>query len=109
MFPTRRLPYAQGIKCPTIHSGHIPATSQRVWWLRRMASTFTSTGLFSVGIHQTASICNPFNNSRNFEAVLRTLVPACHLPCCTLCNGKCSPVSRCVFLLKDTILSMTNR
>ncbi|GBL81877.1 hypothetical protein AVEN_50479-1 [Araneus ventricosus] len=26
-----------------------------------------------------------------------------------LCSGKCSPVSRCVLLLKDTILSMTDR
>ncbi|GBO06243.1 hypothetical protein AVEN_75942-1 [Araneus ventricosus] len=33
---------------------------------------------------------------RNFEAVLRMLVPACHLPCCTMCSGKCSKVSRCV-------------
>ncbi|GBM35783.1 hypothetical protein AVEN_108974-3 [Araneus ventricosus] len=34
----------------------------RVWWLRRMASTFTRPEpivLFSVGIHQTASVCNP--------------------------------------------------
>ncbi|GBO36023.1 hypothetical protein AVEN_79482-1 [Araneus ventricosus] len=29
MLPTRRRPSAQGIKCPTIHSGHIPATSHR--------------------------------------------------------------------------------
>ncbi|GBN62689.1 hypothetical protein AVEN_159742-1 [Araneus ventricosus] len=42
--------------------GHIPATSHGVWWLRRMASTFTLTepiGLLPVGIHQTASVCNP--------------------------------------------------
>ncbi|GBM73426.1 hypothetical protein AVEN_143092-1 [Araneus ventricosus] len=86
------------VKCPTVHSGHIPATSHRVWWLRRMASTFTwpePIGLFSVGIHQTASACNPSTNiGRNFETVLRMLVPACHLPCCTMCSGKCSPVSR---------------
>ncbi|GBO06101.1 hypothetical protein AVEN_245167-1 [Araneus ventricosus] len=65
MVPTRRRSSAQSIKCPTVHSGHIPATSHRVWWLRRMASTFTSPepiGLFSVGIHQTASICNPSTN-----------------------------------------------
>ncbi|GBM76752.1 hypothetical protein AVEN_86325-1 [Araneus ventricosus] len=37
---------------------------------------------------------------RNFETVLRMLVPACHLPCCTMCRGKCNPVSRCVLLLK---------
>ncbi|GBN58201.1 hypothetical protein AVEN_197179-1 [Araneus ventricosus] len=37
------------------------------------------------------------------------VVPACHLPRCTMCSGKCSPVSRCVLLLKDTILSMTDR
>ncbi|GBN68761.1 hypothetical protein AVEN_78391-1 [Araneus ventricosus] len=30
MVPTRRRPSAQGIKCPTVHSGHIPATSHRV-------------------------------------------------------------------------------
>ncbi|GBO13080.1 hypothetical protein AVEN_157915-1 [Araneus ventricosus] len=41
MVPTRQGPSAQGIKCPTVHSGHIPATSHRVWWLRRMESTFT--------------------------------------------------------------------
>ncbi|GBM68441.1 hypothetical protein AVEN_54950-1 [Araneus ventricosus] len=46
---------------------------------------------------------------RNFETVLRMLVPACHLPCCTTCSGKCSPVSICVLLLKDTILSMIDR
>ncbi|GBM27370.1 hypothetical protein AVEN_120956-1 [Araneus ventricosus] len=46
---------------------------------------------------------------RTFETVLRMLVPACHLPCCTMCSGKCSPVSRCLLLLKDTILSMTDR
>ncbi|GBM60095.1 hypothetical protein AVEN_103439-1 [Araneus ventricosus] len=46
---------------------------------------------------------------RNFETILRMLVPSCHLPCCTMCSGKCSPVSRCVLLLKDTILSMTDR
>ncbi|GBL90928.1 hypothetical protein AVEN_28025-1 [Araneus ventricosus] len=41
MVPTRRRPSAQGIKCPTVHSGHIPVTSHWVWWLRRMASTLT--------------------------------------------------------------------
>ncbi|GBL95465.1 hypothetical protein AVEN_154849-1 [Araneus ventricosus] len=25
---------------------------------------------------------------RNFEIVLRMLLPACHLPCCTMCSGK---------------------
>ncbi|GBN10943.1 hypothetical protein AVEN_147278-1 [Araneus ventricosus] len=30
MVPTRRRSSAQGIKCPTAHSGHIPATSHRV-------------------------------------------------------------------------------
>ncbi|GBL92631.1 hypothetical protein AVEN_123802-1 [Araneus ventricosus] len=45
----------------------------------------------------------------NFESVLRMLVPACHLPCCTMCSRKCSPMSRCVLLLKSTILSMTDR
>ncbi|GBN01926.1 hypothetical protein AVEN_113797-1 [Araneus ventricosus] len=61
----RRRPSAQGIKCQTVHSGHIPATSHRVWWLRKMTSTFTCPepiGLFSVGIHQTASVCNPSTN-----------------------------------------------
>ncbi|GBN58694.1 hypothetical protein AVEN_131841-1, partial [Araneus ventricosus] len=29
MIPTRRRPSAQDIKCPTVHSGHIPATSHR--------------------------------------------------------------------------------
>ncbi|GBN33340.1 hypothetical protein AVEN_182749-1 [Araneus ventricosus] len=31
MVPTQRHPSPQGIKCPTIHSGHIPATSHRVF------------------------------------------------------------------------------
>ncbi|GBL81016.1 hypothetical protein AVEN_83102-1 [Araneus ventricosus] len=31
MVPTRRRSSSQGIKCPTVHSGHIPATSHRVW------------------------------------------------------------------------------
>ncbi|GBM46945.1 hypothetical protein AVEN_241173-1 [Araneus ventricosus] len=66
MVPTRRRPLAHGMKCPTVHSGRIPATSHQVWCLRRMASTFTSRepiGLFSVGIHQTASVCNLSTNS----------------------------------------------
>ncbi|GBN07509.1 hypothetical protein AVEN_252885-1 [Araneus ventricosus] len=46
---------------------------------------------------------------RNFETVLRILVPACHLPSCTMFSGKCSPGSICVLLLKDTILRMTDR
>ncbi|GBN89533.1 hypothetical protein AVEN_136321-1 [Araneus ventricosus] len=46
---------------------------------------------------------------RNFETVLWMLVPACHLSCCTMCSGKCSLVSKCILLLKDTILSMTDR
>ncbi|GBL79754.1 hypothetical protein AVEN_18272-1 [Araneus ventricosus] len=29
MVRTRRHPSPQGIKCPTVHSGHIPATSHR--------------------------------------------------------------------------------
>ncbi|GBM00054.1 hypothetical protein AVEN_214124-1 [Araneus ventricosus] len=29
MVPTRRRPSAKDIKCPTVHSGHIPATSHR--------------------------------------------------------------------------------
>ncbi|GBM53233.1 hypothetical protein AVEN_14249-1 [Araneus ventricosus] len=29
--------------------------------------------------------------------------------CCTMCSWKCSSVSRCVLLLKDTILSITDR
>ncbi|GBO22367.1 hypothetical protein AVEN_154417-1 [Araneus ventricosus] len=65
MVPTRRRPSAECIKCLTVHSVHISATSHRVWWLRRMASTFTSpepTGLFSVGIHKTASVCNNSTN-----------------------------------------------
>ncbi|GBL90833.1 hypothetical protein AVEN_215563-1 [Araneus ventricosus] len=41
MVPTGRRPSAQGIKCPTVHSRHFPETSHRVWWLRRLASTFT--------------------------------------------------------------------
>ncbi|GBO06956.1 hypothetical protein AVEN_211011-1 [Araneus ventricosus] len=65
MVPPPWRPSAQGIKCPTAHSGHIPETSHRVWWLHIMASTFTwpePIGLFSVGIHQTASVCNPSTN-----------------------------------------------
>ncbi|GBL97965.1 hypothetical protein AVEN_236321-1 [Araneus ventricosus] len=64
MVPTRRRPSVQNIMCPTVHSGHIPATSHRVWWLRRMA-TFTCSepmGLFSVGIHQIPSVCNLSTN-----------------------------------------------
>ncbi|GBN39012.1 hypothetical protein AVEN_38622-1 [Araneus ventricosus] len=29
MVPTRRRPSSQGIKCPTVHSGHIPVISHR--------------------------------------------------------------------------------
>ncbi|GBM05245.1 hypothetical protein AVEN_181629-1 [Araneus ventricosus] len=29
MVPTRRRPSVQGIKCPTVYSGHIPATNHR--------------------------------------------------------------------------------
>ncbi|GBL92238.1 hypothetical protein AVEN_35796-1 [Araneus ventricosus] len=29
MVPTRRRPSTQGIKCPTVHSGHIPPTNHR--------------------------------------------------------------------------------
>ncbi|GBO02779.1 hypothetical protein AVEN_44698-1 [Araneus ventricosus] len=107
MVPTRRRTSAQGIKCLTVHSGHIPETSHRVWWLRKMVSTFTS--LEPIGLFSVERVCVPLHqHCRNFETVLRMLVPACHLPCCTMCSGKCSPVSRCVFLLKDTILSMTD-
>ncbi|GBN98140.1 hypothetical protein AVEN_265232-1 [Araneus ventricosus] len=52
MVPTRRRPSTRGIKCPTVHSGHIPATSHQVWWLRRMAPRFTRPepiGLFLWG------------------------------------------------------------
>ncbi|GBM14251.1 hypothetical protein AVEN_167332-1 [Araneus ventricosus] len=65
MVPTRWRSSAQGIKCTTVHLGHIAAASHRVWWLRRMTSTFTCPepiGLFSVGIHQTASVRNPSTN-----------------------------------------------
>ncbi|GBL73291.1 hypothetical protein AVEN_159330-1 [Araneus ventricosus] len=66
MAPTRRRPSAQGIKCPTVYSEHIPASSHRVWWWLRMASAVTSPepiGLFSLRIHQTASVCNPSTNT----------------------------------------------
>ncbi|GBN57204.1 hypothetical protein AVEN_138567-1 [Araneus ventricosus] len=49
---------------------------------------------------------------RNFETVLWMLAPACHLPCCTMCSGKCCPVSRCVLCILSvmlTILSMRDR
>ncbi|GBN83011.1 Cytochrome P450 2J5 [Araneus ventricosus] len=67
--------------------------------------------LFYVGIHTSNSeSMQPLHqHCRNFETILRMLVQACHLPCCTMCSGKCSPVSRCVLLLKDMILSMTDR
>ncbi|GBN53419.1 hypothetical protein AVEN_77150-1 [Araneus ventricosus] len=39
-------PLRQGILGLTVHSGDIPATSHRVWWLRRMASTLTWTEPF---------------------------------------------------------------
>ena len=61
MVPTRWRPSAQGIMCPTMSSGCIPATNHRVWLLRRMVLTFTwpdTIGLFSVGIHKAESICN---------------------------------------------------
>ncbi|GBO28246.1 hypothetical protein AVEN_234619-1 [Araneus ventricosus] len=114
MVSTRRRPSAQSIKCPTAHSGHITATSHRVWCLRRMASTFPDLNPldFSLwGYIKSNSECmQPLHqHSRNFETVLRILVPACHLPCCTMCSRKCSPVSRCVLSLKDIILSMTDR
>ena len=46
---------------------------------------------------------------RNFETVLRMLMPACHLTCYTMCSKKSSSVSRCILLMRDTILSMTDR
>ncbi|GBL81806.1 hypothetical protein AVEN_93556-1 [Araneus ventricosus] len=39
MVPTRRPSSAQGIKCPTIHSGHIPATSHRGYIKQRVYAT----------------------------------------------------------------------
>ncbi|GBN24998.1 hypothetical protein AVEN_58200-1 [Araneus ventricosus] len=111
MVPTRRRPSSQGIKCPIAHSGHIPATSHRVSWLRRMASTFTPGGwTFFCGDTSNSECMQPLHeHCKNFETVLRMLVPACNLPCSTMCSGNCSPVSRCVLLLKDTLLSMTDR
>ncbi|GBL89928.1 hypothetical protein AVEN_178353-1 [Araneus ventricosus] len=35
MVPTRRRPSAQGMKCPTLHSGHIPSTSHRWGYIKQ--------------------------------------------------------------------------
>ncbi|GBN96283.1 hypothetical protein AVEN_138914-1 [Araneus ventricosus] len=39
MVPTRRRPSTQGMKCPTVHSGHIPATSHRGYIKQRVYAT----------------------------------------------------------------------
>ncbi|GBM46753.1 hypothetical protein AVEN_31377-1 [Araneus ventricosus] len=39
MVPKRRRPSAQGIKCPTVHSEHIPATSHRGYIKQRVYGT----------------------------------------------------------------------
>ncbi|GBN08814.1 hypothetical protein AVEN_126183-1 [Araneus ventricosus] len=70
-----------------------------VEWLPR-SSDLNPLDFFLRGYIKQRVYANP---PRNFETVLRMIVPACHLPCCTMCRGRCSPVSRCVLLLKDTI------
>ncbi|GBO37998.1 hypothetical protein AVEN_75210-1 [Araneus ventricosus] len=49
MDPTRRRPSAQGIKCPTVHSVHIPATSNRILkedfpTIKELAWNYTEAG-----------------------------------------------------------------
>ncbi|GBN47758.1 hypothetical protein AVEN_180215-1 [Araneus ventricosus] len=39
MVPIGQGPSAQGIKCPTVHSGHIPATSHRGYIKQRVYAT----------------------------------------------------------------------
>ncbi|GBM74739.1 hypothetical protein AVEN_197984-1 [Araneus ventricosus] len=82
-------------------------------WLRRMASTFNSPepiGLFSVLIHQTASVCNPSTSiagtSKAYYGCLCQRV-TCHVVQCAA--GSAVPCPKSALLLKDTILSMTDR
>ncbi|GBM15562.1 hypothetical protein AVEN_172722-1 [Araneus ventricosus] len=93
MVPARRRPSAQGIKCPTVHSGHISVTSHRVWWLRRMAST----SVFSVGIHQIASLFNLSTNtagtSKPYYGCLCQRV-TCHVVQCEVQHDKREVQSR---------------
>ncbi|GBL77079.1 hypothetical protein AVEN_12724-1 [Araneus ventricosus] len=100
MVPTRRRPSAQGIKCPTVHSEHIPATSHRVccvdglhvhpdlnpwtffWGYIKHECMQLSTSIAGTETHMDAA--------------------ACHLPCCT-CELEVQSSVRWVLLLKDTI------
>ncbi|GBN49762.1 hypothetical protein AVEN_36000-1 [Araneus ventricosus] len=80
MVPTLWRSSAQGIKCPTVLSGHIPATSHRVWWLR---SPDMNPLDFFCGDTSNSECMQPLHqHCRNFETVLWMFVPACHLPCC---------------------------
>ncbi|GBM80539.1 hypothetical protein AVEN_12469-1 [Araneus ventricosus] len=56
---------AQNIISEAVPSGGIRGTNNRVWWFPRVTSTFTcsdSTGLFPVGMSQTAGVCDPSAN-----------------------------------------------
>ncbi|GBM29476.1 hypothetical protein AVEN_255857-1 [Araneus ventricosus] len=114
MVPTRRRPSAQGIKCPTVHSGHIQQQvigySGCEEWPPRSPDLNPLDFILYFNYTSNSESLQPLHqHCRNFETVLRMLVPACHLPCCRICSGKCSPMSRCVLSLKDTSLSMTDR
>ncbi|GBL72008.1 hypothetical protein AVEN_115041-1 [Araneus ventricosus] len=77
-----------------------------VEWSPR-SSDLNPLDFFSEGIHQTASVCNPSTN------IAGTLKPACASVSAAMLykveREVQSRVHRCVLLLKDTILSMTDR
>ncbi|GFV93706.1 hypothetical protein TNCV_366071 [Trichonephila clavipes] len=56
------------------------------------------------GMHQTKSACNPSINNKGASS--RIMVRLCQR---VTCGGNCKPMSNCVLLLKDTILSMSDR
>ncbi|GBM99937.1 hypothetical protein AVEN_258159-1 [Araneus ventricosus] len=93
-------------RCPTVHSGHIPATSHRVGGCPS-SPDLNPLDFFLWGYIRRRVYATPPPTLQELRN--RIADAACRLLCCTMCSGKCSPVSKCVLLLKDTILSMTDR
>ncbi|GBM79642.1 hypothetical protein AVEN_184203-1 [Araneus ventricosus] len=88
MISTRRRPSAQGIKCPTVHSGHIPATSHRVWWLRGMppcSPDLNPLDFFLWGyIKQRVYATPPPTLQELRNRITDACASVCYLPCCTM-------------------------
>ena len=91
MVSTWWCPSAEGIKCPTVSLEYIPATNHQVWWwLHKIVCMFIwlePTGLFSVGIHQAESVCNPSTNTeRTSKSYYRCLCQCvtCHAIQCAV-------------------------